>query len=42
MVGVDGWIRIVNEHPQFDGIEFDATPEAVTARIYRKDRPRPS
>ena len=21
VVGVDGWIRIVNEHPQFDGIE---------------------
>lgn len=41
VVGVDGWIRIVNEHPQFDGIEFDATPEAVTARIYRKDRSRP-
>lgn len=42
VVGVDGWIRIVNEHPQFDGIEFDATPEAVTARIYRKDRTRPT
>mgnify|MGYP000899727834 CR=1 FL=1 len=42
VVGVDGWIRIVNEHPQFDGIEFDATSEAVTARIYRKDRTRPT
>lgn len=42
VVGVDGWIRIVNEHPQFDGIEFDASPEAVTARIYRKDRSRPT
>lgn len=42
VVGVDGWIRIVNEHPQFDGIEFEATPEAVTARIYRKDRTRPT
>jgi phage recombination protein Bet len=42
VVGVDGWIRIVNEHPQFDGIEFDTTPEAVTARIYRKDRSRPT
>lgn len=41
VVGVDGWIRIVNEHPQFDGIEFDAAPDAVTARIYRKDRTRP-
>lgn len=42
VVGVDGWIRIVNEHPQFDGIEFDTTPESVTARIYRKDRSRPT
>jgi phage recombination protein Bet len=42
VVGVDGWIRIVNEHPQFDGIEFDATPEVVTAKIYRKDRSRPT
>ncbi len=41
VVGVDGWIRIVNEHPQFDGVEFDTTPEAVTCRIYRKDRSRP-
>ncbi len=42
VVGVDGWIRIVNEHPQFDGIEFDTSPDAVTARIYRKDRSRPT
>ncbi len=42
VVGVDGWIRIINEHPQFDGLEFDATPEAVTCRIYRKDRGRPT
>ena len=41
MISVDGWIRIVNEHPQFDGIEFEATPEEVTARIYRKDRTHP-
>src|SRR4029450_10832657 len=22
IVGVDGWVKIVNDHPQFDGIEF--------------------
>lgn len=22
VVGVDGWVRIINQHPQFDGIEF--------------------
>ena len=40
VVGVDGWIRIINEHPQFDGLEFDASEDAVTCRIYRKDRTR--
>lgn len=42
VVGVDGWIRIINEHPQFDGLEFDTQPDAVTCRIYRKDRTRPT
>lgn len=23
VVGVDGWARIINNHPQFDGIEFN-------------------
>ena len=27
IVGVDGWIRMMNEHPQFDGISFDYGPE---------------
>jgi phage recombination protein Bet len=42
VVGVDGWIRIINEHPQFDGLEFDSDPEFVTCRVYRKDRSRPT
>lgn len=25
VVGVDGWSRIMNEHPQFDGMEFEQT-----------------
>lgn len=43
VVGVDGWIRIINEHPQMDGIEFEAEADgsAVTCRIWRKDRTRP-
>lgn len=41
VVGVDGWSRIMNEHPQFDGIEFDQENDACTCRIYRKDRSRP-
>lgn len=38
VVGVDGWARIVNEHPQFDGMEFDQTDESCTCIMYRKDR----
>lgn len=41
VVGVDGWARIVNEHPQMDGMEFDGDAESCTCRIYRKDRSHP-
>jgi len=46
VVGVDGWCRIINEHPAFDGLEFDTEweggrPLAVTCAIHRKDRSRP-
>lgn len=30
IVGVDGWIRIINEQPMLDGIEFNYSPEMVT------------
>ena len=46
IVGVDGWIRKCNEHPQFDGVEFEEHRDggnitAMTCRMYRKDRGRP-
>jgi hypothetical protein len=49
IVGVDGWLKIVNRHPQFDGMSFDyhwreGAPrrlDAVTCKIYRKDRGHP-
>lgn len=47
VVSVDGWIRIINEHPRFDGIEFnDIVDEkgnlyAIESVIYRSDRTRP-
>jgi phage recombination protein Bet len=41
VVGVDGWARIINEHPQFDGLEFEQTDDACTCIVYRKDRSRP-
>ncbi len=38
VVGVDGWSRIMNDHPQFDGMEFKQDNESCTCIIYRKDR----
>ena len=29
VVGVDGWARIINEHPQLDGIEFVDGPAGI-------------
>lgn len=42
VVGVDGWSRIINKHPQFDGIEFAQDADACTCTIYRKDRSHPT
>ncbi|HIF2252768.1 TPA: phage recombination protein Bet [Salmonella enterica] len=44
VVGVDGWSRIINEHPQFDGMEFSCDKEegSCTCKIYRKDRSHPT
>lgn len=47
LVSVDGWIRLINEHPKFDGVEFEDIPGAdgkllaIACTIYRKDRSRP-
>lgn len=38
VVGVDGWSRIINSHPMFDGMEFEQDDESCTCIIYRKDR----
>ncbi|PPA77675.1 phage recombination protein Bet [Achromobacter spanius] len=44
VVGVDGWARIVNDHPQFNGAEFVMAEDgsAVTCIIHRKDRDHPT
>lgn len=54
VVSVDGWLRIINDHPQHDAIEFEFSDKIVTtgggkpcpewceAVIYRKDRSRPT
>lgn len=46
IVSIDGWCRIINEHPQFNGMEFrdhktDGVLTAIECRIYRKDREHP-
>ncbi len=52
IVSIDGWLNIINGHPQFDGmdIEFSESkieiggkqlPEWCKCSIYRKDRNRP-
>jgi phage recombination protein Bet len=48
IVSVDGWLSIINGHPQFDGMEFTDSLDdnggliSVTCSIYRKDRNRPT
>ena len=42
VVGVDGWARIINQHPQFDGMDFEQDDEGCTCIIYRKDRTHPT
>lgn len=49
VVGVDGWSRIINSHPQFDGMDFaegelneKKVPEWIECRMYRKDRSHPT
>ena len=48
VIGVDGWAKIMNSHPQFDGIEFLESPDLlgdipswVQCTIFRKDRKVP-
>lgn len=47
IVSIDGWLKIINSHPHFDGMEFedkfdDENLFSVTCRIYNKDRKHPT
>ncbi len=44
VVSVDGWARMVNEQPMFDGLSFDFDREqgAMSCTIWRKDRTHPT
>lgn len=48
VVGVDGWSRIINTNPQFDGMDFvegelneKSIPAWIECRMHRKDRSHP-
>jgi len=47
IVGIDGWLKMANDHQAFDGMEeayeHDAEGNvlAITVKVYRKDRSRP-
>ena len=46
VVGVDGWVKLANRHPQFDGMTIednvtDGKPVSCTCTIHRKDREHP-
>jgi phage recombination protein Bet len=47
VVSIDGWLNIMNNHPQFDGIDYEWIHEgekliACTSIIHRKDRTHPT
>lgn len=48
VVGIDGWSRIINQDPEFDGMEFetgvdgDGALVSITCTMYRKDRSHPT
>ncbi len=48
IVSVDGWLKMINSHPEFDGMEFEDHADAngnlvaITCRIFRKDRRHPT
>lgn len=48
IVSIDGWLKIINNHQQFDGMQLDEHFDddhkliAVTCHIFRKDRQHPT
>lgn len=47
IVSIDGWLKLANEHPQFDGLRCEPNFDngelvSYTATIWRKDRANPT
>lgn len=46
VVSIDGWVKLANANPNFDGMEYEDSIEdgavvAITCKVYRKDRAHP-
>lgn len=47
IVSIDGWMNLINSHPQFNGMQFEdhldekGNLSAITCKIYRRDREYP-
>jgi phage recombination protein Bet len=46
IVSIDGWMKLMNSRPEFDGLQFedhfeDGKLHAITAKVYRRDRTHP-
>lgn len=39
IVGIDGWIRLMNEHPQFDGMEYKQSENRIQMEDCAKECP---
>jgi len=42
VVSIDGWLRMINDHDQYDGMEVQQDAESCTVTIHRKDRNHPT
>lgn len=48
IVSIDGWLKIINEHPDMDGMQVrenldgEGNLVSITCKIYRKDRKHPT
>lgn len=44
IVSIDGWLRIINSHAQFDGMDEEFAPDGAWCKVtmFRKDRTRPT
>lgn len=48
VIGLDGWLRLMDQHPAFEGIQFieseeleEGVPSWIECTIYRRDRRKP-